>query len=224
MVERRSGGRRGAVHLHAPVALHSQRARPWNALGPSSRYHQPLLGPGHDRIAFQIRLWILAYAVNIAWSLAASFARCIGKPWIEVWTLASTVIASVSLALWTIPRFGTAGAIVALGLGYGVGFVTFAAISWRSGIPFGSWIRRELVPRAMVGSLVVGVCDWVLTTGPLSVHLPPPGWTHGAFAVLLFLPLFAISFLLFGDTQRLSRMVWQMAGGALTRRSQVPSS
>jgi len=177
------------------------------------------LGPGHDRIAFQIRLWVLAYAMNIAWSLAPAFARCIGRPWIEVWCLAATVIANISLALWSVPRYGTVGAIVALGVAYGVGFITFAAISWRSGIPYGSWIRSELVPRVLVSGLTVGLCEWLLTAGPLSAHLPSPGWAHAAVAGLLFLTLFALFFLPFGDTQRLSRTLWQMSATIRVKRA-----
>jgi O-antigen/teichoic acid export membrane protein len=181
------------------------------------------LGPEHDHIASLIRLWAVAYAANLAWSLGAAFARSVGKPWIEVWSLAASVLANIALGLWCVPRYGTVGAIAALGVAYAAGFITFAATSRHSGIPFGPWISREFTPRAVAGWLAVLLCTALLTVGPLAGHLPPPGWIHGAVAVLLFLTTFALFFLPFGDTQRLSRTVWQMTAGALLRRRDVSS-
>jgi len=46
------------------------------------------LGPEHDRIAVLDPALVLSYTMNLAWSLGAAFARSVGKPWIEVGSLA----------------------------------------------------------------------------------------------------------------------------------------
>jgi O-antigen/teichoic acid export membrane protein len=176
------------------------------------------LGPEHDAIATLIRLWVISYGVNLAWSLGAAVARAIGKPWIEVMSLTACVLANFGLGLWAVPRYGTAGAIGALAASYAAGFVTFTILSRRSGIPFGPWIGRELLPRAAVASLAVFLCAALLAAAPLSRLLPPLGWAHGAIAALLFLAVFALFFLPLGDTQRLSRALWGMTAGAMAQR------
>ena len=171
------------------------------------------LGPGHERVAGMIRLWTIGYAVNLAWSLGAAIARGIGKPWIEVWSLAASVLVNAALALWAIPRFGTSGAVSALAISYVAGFVTFVFLSRRSRLPFGPWMSRELVPRAAASVATVGACAWLLDAASRKVLLPPLGWAHGAIAGALFLVAFSILFLPFGDPQRL----WRGALGVLSR-------
>jgi O-antigen/teichoic acid export membrane protein len=182
------------------------------------------LGSGHDRIASLIRLLAVAFAVSFAWSPGAAIARGIGKPWIEVWSLVASALTNIGLGIWCVARYGTAGAIAALGVSYGAGFVTFVVTSRRSGIPFGPWISRELVPRVVAGSLAVALCAWLLAAATAALHLPPPGWTHAAVGAVLFLALFALLFVPLGDTQRLSRTVWRTTAGVLMRHRGSPAT
>jgi len=118
------------------------------------------------------------------------------------------------------------GGVTAILASYRIGFLVFVPLFHRRrGIfPFWPWFRRDLLPRALAGVCEVAVSTGLLAAGPLIVHLPPPGWTHGAVAVLLFLTVFALFFLSLGDTQLLSRTLWQMTGGALARRRDTLSS
>jgi O-antigen/teichoic acid export membrane protein len=182
------------------------------------------LGPGNDRIADLIRLWAVACAVAFAWSPGGAVARGVGKPWIEVWSLVVTVLVNVGLGVWCIPRYGTAGAVAAIGASYGAGFVAFVVYSRRSGIPFGPWITRELVPRALAAWAAVAACAWLFAARPVASRLPPPGWIHGTVVTIVFLALFAILFAPTGDTQRLSRTVRQMTAGVLAGRRGSPAA
>lgn len=179
------------------------------------------LGPEHDRIAVLIRLWVLSYAMHLAWSLGAAFARSVGKPWIEVGSLTASVVTNIALGFWCVPRYGTLGAVAILAVSYGAGFLTFATTSPRSGIPYGPWVRRELIPRVLLGAVAVALSAGLLAAGRISGLLPPPGWIHGAVAILLYLPAFALCFLPLGDTQRLAGVIRQMTAEALSGRRVV---
>jgi O-antigen/teichoic acid export membrane protein len=175
------------------------------------------LGPGHDRIAMLIRLWVFSYAMHLAWSLGAAFARSVGKPWIEVGSLAASLVTNIALGLWCVPRYGTVGAVAVLAVSYGAGFLTFVTTSARSGIPFGPWVGRELAPRVLLGAVTVALSAGLLAVGRLSGVLPPPGWIHGAVAILLYTATFALCFMPLGDTQRLAEVVRHMTAEALGR-------
>jgi peptidoglycan biosynthesis protein MviN/MurJ (putative lipid II flippase) len=131
------------------------------------------------------------------------------------------VVTNVALGLWCIPRYGTAGALIAVVASYGAGFFTFWTTSPRSGIPFGPWIRRELVPRVLLGAVTLALSAGVLAVRPISELLPPPGWVHGAVAILVYMTAFALCFLPVGDTQRLSRLAWHMTSRVLARRGET---
>lgn len=181
------------------------------------------LGPQHHGVAGLIRLWVVAYAVNLAWIPTATVARSIGAPWLEVWSLTACVLSNVALGFWLIPSYGTAGAIVAMALSFMVGFLTFLMLFRRAGLSFGPWIRRELLPRAVAGALVVVLCSVALAR-PLARLLPGPGWTHGFVAAALFVAVFALLFSPFGDTQRFFRTTFEMMSGARLGRRDLPSS
>ena len=183
------------------------------------------LGPSHPHIAHLIRLWVTAYALCLAYSPGVAIARGLGRPWFEIWSYVAAVLMNISLATWWVPRYGTAGAITAAVVSFGIGLLVFVIVFHRrSGIPFGPWFRRELAPRALAGILAVGFCEVVLRAGPVTVLLPPPGWIHGGVALLLFMTTFALFFLPLGDTQRLTRTMWQMTAGALGRRHDLRAS
>jgi O-antigen/teichoic acid export membrane protein len=182
------------------------------------------LGPGHDHIAFLIRLWAVAFAVSLAWNPAAAVARGIGLPWLEVWSLAASVVANIALGYWCVPRYGAVGAIAVVGAAYAAGFIAFAIVTRHARLPLGPWIRRELLPRAVVGCLAVALCAGLIAARPLADHLPPPGWAHATLAALLFLTIFSIFFLPLGDTQRLFRTLRQMTTSPWARGRTVASS
>ena len=183
------------------------------------------LGPGHEHIAFLIQLWAVAYAIILAWGPGTVIARGIGMPWLEVWGLGSAVLANLALSYWWVPRFGSAGAVAALGASFVVAFTVFVAtFHRRSRIPFGPWFGRELIPRALAGVLTVGSIAWLLTINEVARRLPAPGWKHGAIVTALFVAIFAIGFAPLGDTQRLHRTAWQMVGAAWARRRPVTAS
>jgi O-antigen/teichoic acid export membrane protein len=155
--------------------------------------------------------------VNLAWSPAATVARAIGQPWIEAWSLTAAVLTNIGLGLWCVPRYGTAGAIAVVGIAYGAGFITFVAVSRGARVPFGHWIRRQLLPRVLAGSLGVALCAALLMLKPLSGSLPPPGPIHGMIVAVFFLTTFAVLFMPLGDTQRLLRTVRQLIAGSRAR-------
>jgi O-antigen/teichoic acid export membrane protein len=173
------------------------------------------VGSAHEGVASLIRLWAVAFAVNYSWSAGAAVARGVGKPWIEVACLSACAITNLALCFWWVPHYGTAGAVAGLAVSYAAGFVIFVFASRRSGIPFGPWIRRELLPRVVAGGLAVALCAGLQAAG--KAYLPPLGWSHAALMGVVFVSLFALLFLPVGDTQRLCRIFWRLTSGALER-------
>jgi O-antigen/teichoic acid export membrane protein len=182
------------------------------------------LGAEHDRIAPLIRLWALAFAVNLSWIPAATIVRSVGWPWMEVWSLLACVLANVGLGLWLASRYGATGAAAALAVSFLAGFFVFEMQFRRSGKSLGPWIGRELAPRVLAGCLAVAACGLLVSAPGVSSLLPPPGWSHAAITTTLFLVIFGLLFLYVGDTQRISRMAWQLTLGAWARRRDVAPS
>ncbi len=180
------------------------------------------LGPGYGRVADLIRLWVAAFALHLTWGLGAVFARSVGRPWIEVASLSACVAVNVGVGLWAIPRHGTGGALAALAGSYGTGMLVFLALAGRAGIPFGPWIRRELLPRGVLGAAVVAATLGLLSLPPFAGLLPAAGWVHGGIAGLLFVLVFALGFLPLGDPQRLAGSVREFA--ARVRRGGVAAA
>ena len=180
------------------------------------------LGPGHERIAGLIRLWVVAYAVSLAYAPGTIIARGMGKPWFEVWSYVPAVLVNLGLAIAWVPTHGTPGALAAVGVSFGVGFLVFVSTFHRGcAIPFGPWLRREFVPRVVAGVLAVVLAAAVIAWKPVAGWLPAPGWTHGAAVLLVFVTLFALLFLPLGDTQRVARMVGQMTAVLRVRRPEA---
>lgn len=180
------------------------------------------LGPGHERIADLIRLWVIGYAASLAYAPGTFIARGMGRPWFEVWSYVPAVFLNLALAIAWVPTYGTAGALAAVGASFGVGFVVFVATFHRGcDIPFAPWFRGELVPRIFAGVLAVVLGAVAIGVKPLAGWLPAPGWTHGAVVLLVYLVLFAVLFLPLGDTQRVARMMVQMTAGLRGRRETV---
>lgn len=184
------------------------------------------LGPGYERIAELIRIWVVAYAANLAYSPGVAIARGMGMPRFEILSYAAALVTNVGLAIWWVPRHGIAGAVAAVGVSYYIGFLIFVGTFHRGTriFPFWPWLWRELVPRVLAGLAAVALSGVLLATPLLSNHLPPPGWTHGAVTALVFLTTLALLFLPLGDTQHLFGGFWQMTGGELARRRGTPSS
>ncbi len=184
------------------------------------------LGPGHERIADLMRLWAVAYAVNLAYAPGVAIARGIGKPGFEVLSYAAALITNIGLAIWWVPRLGTAGAVTAFLVSNCVGLIAFAVpFHGRAGIyPFWPWFQRDLMPRALAGLCAVTLSAWILAAKPLSALLPAPGWIHGTATAMLFVTIFALFFIPLGDTQRLSRVLWEVTAGAWARRGGVAST
>lgn len=177
------------------------------------------LGEEHDRIAELIRLWAMTYAVILVWGPGTVTARGIGIPWPEVLGLAASLVMNIGLSIWWIPRFGTAGAIVALGVSFIGGFILFArTFHPRSGIRFAPWFAQEFLPRLLAGVLTVALCHWLLASKPLASLWPTPGWSHAAVVVLLFGTTFLVLFAPLGDSQRLVRAGWQLVTALRARR------
>lgn len=184
------------------------------------------LGPGYERIADLIRIWVIAYAANLAYSPGVAVARGMGMPRFEILSYAAAVITNVGLAIWWVPRYGVAGAVAAVAVSYYIGCLVFVG-AFHAGariFPFWPWLSRDLAPRVFAGLAAVALSGALLATPLLSNHLPPPGWTHGAVTALVFLTTLALLLLPLGDTQHLFGGFWQMTGGALARRRGTPSS
>ncbi len=184
------------------------------------------LGPGYERIADLIRIWVVAYAANLAYSPGVAVARGMGMPRFEILSYAAALVTNVGLAIWWVPRYGIAGAVAAVAVSYYIGFLVFVG-TFHPGtkiFPFGPWLGRNLVPRALAGLAAVALSSVLLATPLLSNHLPPPGWIHGAVTALVSLTALALMLLPLGDTQHLFGGLWQMTGGALARRRGTRSS
>jgi O-antigen/teichoic acid export membrane protein len=184
------------------------------------------LGPGHERIADLMRLWAVAYAVNLAYAPGVAIARGMGKPVFEVLSYAAALIVNIGLAIWWVPRLGTVGAVFAFLGSYCIGLIVFVFPFHRyAGVhPFWSWLQRHLVPRALAGLLAVALSAWILAAKPLSALLPPPGWIHGTVTATLFMAILALFFIPLGDTQLASRVLWQMTAGVWARRRGVAAT
>lgn len=183
------------------------------------------LGPGHERIADLIRLSVIAYVVCLAYSPGVAVARGLGRPGFEIASYAAAAVSHIGLAIWWVPRFGTAGVLYAAIASFAVGFVVFTASFHRScRIPLRPWLMGQYAPRAVAGLLVVVCSAGLLAAGKSVGLLPSPGWAHGAVAGLCFVTLFALFFVPLGDTQRMSTFLWQMTAGALLRRRHVRTS
>ena len=172
------------------------------------------LGPGHEPVGNMIRLWVVAYVLGLAYSPGVAIARGMGKPSIEIRCYAAGFVTSVLLAVLWVPRYGAAGAIAA-GVGsFAVGFVVFFTFFRRRlDVPLGPWFVRELVPRAVAGTLAVVITSALITAHPVAALLPPPGMMHAIIATLLFTVSFLLLFLPLGDTQRLARALGQVLPG-----------
>ena len=184
------------------------------------------LGPGHERIADLIRLWVIANALNLAYAPGVAIARGMGMPRFEIMSYAAALVTSVGLAIVWVPRFGTAGAVYAVMFSYVIGFLTFV-VAFHSGtkhFPFWPWLLRDLAPRVVAGFAAVAVSAMVLAIPSVAHHLPSPGMTRALLATALFLSLFALLFLPLGDTQRLFGSLRHLLAGAWSRRRGVPST
>lgn len=182
------------------------------------------LGPGKGQIPALIRLACVAFAICLTYSPGVAIARGLGRPWFEVWSYGAAVITHIGLGVWLVARYGTPGAIVALGSAFVVGFVIFVPLFHsRCGIPFARWFRGEFAPRVLAGVLAVALAAALLGAGPVAAQLPGPGLVHGAVAGLIFLTIFALLFLPMGDTQRLAVALWHMTGAVVTRRLKATS-
>jgi len=183
------------------------------------------LGPGQERIASLIRLWVIAYAVNLAYSPGVAIARGMGMPRYEIMSYAAALVTSVGLGILWVPTQGTAGSITAIAVSYGVGFLVFV-VTFHRGLPmfaFWSWLRRDLAPRAIAGAVSVAVVTLILSLPAVASRLPELGWVHGALTASVFMATFAILFLPLGDTQRLMTAFRQIAGGVVPGRGGVTS-
>jgi O-antigen/teichoic acid export membrane protein len=169
-----------------------------------------------------IRLWTLSLAATLAYSPGVAIARGLGRPWFEILSYASALLAHVGFAIVLVPRFGPSGAIIAAGCSFLVGFLVFVPLFHRRcRIPFQPWFRKELLPRLVAGVLTVVIGAGLLGLGWLSPHLPMEGWRHGILATVLFVTIFALLFIPVGDTQRVSQIFWQMTSGVVARASRV---
>jgi O-antigen/teichoic acid export membrane protein len=181
------------------------------------------LGPGHERIAGLMRLWAVAYALNLAYAPGVGVARGMGKPGYEVLSYAAALITNVGLAIWWVPRLGAAGAVLAFVVSYCVGLIAFVIpFHRRSGVyALWPWFQRHLMPRTLAGAGAVALSAWLVTEKPLSALLPRLGWTHGAATAMLFMMLCALFFIPLGDTQRVFLVLRQMTGSVFARRHKV---
>ena len=183
------------------------------------------LGPGHEPVGDMIRLWVVAYAVGLAYSPGVAIARGVGRPSIEIWSYAAGFVTNVLLAILWVPRYGTAGAIAAAVGAFAVGFVVFFTFFRRGlDVPLRPWFFRELTPRVVAGTLAVVLTSALITMRAVATHLPPPGVMHGIIATLLFAVFFLLLFLPLGDTQRLARALGQVSSGFLPGQRGVKSA
>lgn len=181
------------------------------------------LGSGHETVAALIRLWALAYALNLAYAPGVGIARGMGLPRFEIWSYAATLATNIGIAVALIPRFGTVGAVAAVVASYVVGLVVFAVLFHaKSDIaPLAEWLRRHLLPRGVAGVAAVAMTAGIMAWPPIIQYFPNPGWLHAIATGLVFVTLFALLFLPLGDTQRLVGAVAHMIPRGFERRAGI---
>ncbi len=206
------------VYAHAVVAL----GLLWTLAPDIARVW---LGPGHERIADLMRMWAVAYALNLAYAPGVAIARGMGLLRFEIWSYAAALATNLGLAIAWVPRYGAAGAVAAVAISYGVGFLVFVVPFHRAtpSMPFWSWFRGDLLPRAVAGLGAVALTTGVMGVGSLANRFAHPGWQHACVTGTLFLICFGLLFLPLGDTQRLVRTVWR-ADAAPLPRGEITSS
>ncbi|MBI5171205.1 MAG: polysaccharide biosynthesis C-terminal domain-containing protein [Candidatus Eisenbacteria bacterium] len=81
--------------------------------GPAARLFAVWLGPGHADAALVLRGLTVATALTLATGMASVSTRAIGRPALEAWYGAVTLVTHVVTSLLLLPRFGLAGAVFA---------------------------------------------------------------------------------------------------------------
>jgi O-antigen/teichoic acid export membrane protein len=149
------------------------------------------LGPGHERIADLVRLWVLAYAANLAYAPGVALARGMGLLTFEIWSYAAALATSVGLAVLWVPHQGTIGAVRAVAISYCVGLLVFMGLFHRPGwfFPFWSWFRRDFLPPVLAGCIAVAACELVRAIPRVAAVMPPVGLVRGAILTVLYLGL-----------------------------------
>lgn len=183
------------------------------------------LGPGHESIADLIRLWVLAYAANLAYAPGVAIARGMGRPGYEIASYAAALATNIGLCVVWVPHQGTRGAVAAVAASYFVGALVFIAGFHRRSVfaPFWSSFGRGLLLRGLAGTAAAGMSALVLASPPVTSLLPSPGWFHAITTVVVFLVFFGLAFHPLGDTRRLVQTLGQMTTAALPRRGTSPS-
>jgi O-antigen/teichoic acid export membrane protein len=182
------------------------------------------LGPGHERIAELMRLWAIAFALNLLYAPGVAIARGIGMPRYEIWSYAAALVTNVGLAVWWVPRWGTAGVVMAFLASYGVGLLVFAIPFHRGAgiMELWPWLRHEFLPRLAAG--LIAIVLTAIAVAQMAALLPGPGWVHAAVTGLLFAVVLATAFYPLGDTQMVFRSVLGIVSALRGRVTGAPPS
>ncbi len=169
------------------------------------------LGPGYPEAAWGAAGLIGFLLISILGGVAATVCRGIGMPWLEArfHVLGGVLLVGASLAL--VPRWGLAGALVALGFS---GAIMVALFLWRFhariGQPLLDWVREALAVPFAASAVATALA--ILWRGGFSVSpagrwasLAEIGRTAAVFAVVVGAAYLATRFVTVAELRDVTR-------------------
>lgn len=115
------------------------------------------LGPSHDASAEVARTLALVFGLVILAGPALAVARGGGWPGLEAIQLGLALLANVAIALWSVPKFGLQGAVLAMGVSFGLSAAWLILVLHRRlGVSSWEWLRSTVLPRFVPPALAAG--------------------------------------------------------------------
>ena len=106
------------------------------------------LGPGHADSIGVTRTLAVAFIIATVSGPATAVARGGGWPLLETWNFAAALGLNVLLSLWLVPRYGPAGAAIAMASSYGLaGAWLIVTLHRVLEVHTGPWLVRLALPR-----------------------------------------------------------------------------
>jgi len=153
------------------------------------------LGPGHDESVGVARQLAIAFAIANPFLPATAVARGGGWPWLESGMFVVAFALNVTIQWFGIPRWGLAGASIAVAVSYilaGTGML--AMLHPRLKVDTMRWVLRTVLPRLVLPAAATALLAWWWPVGIPATKtaalllLFAQGACYTALATLLMLP------------------------------------
>lgn len=153
------------------------------------------IGPDHPEAIPIARMLAVVFAIATLAGPATAVARGGGWPALETTMIAIAFVLNLGLALWAVPHFGPAGAVLALGVSYALAGAWFLVVFHRRiAIPTAPWLARMAAPRFLLpavaaAAVAVATSGWVISGRATALPLlAVQSIAYGLLAVLLLWP------------------------------------